>query len=87
MSFLKEKSIDFFIVDLVAIWFLKKSDMKIKSMASLILHLCCLLINTHFYRAIIRTVSSSSRSHNKLKTYFQSLLSFPSPMETAEHES
>ncbi len=55
-------------------------------MASLILHLCCLLINAHFYRAIIRSVSSS-RSHNKLKTYFYSILSFPSSVETGGHDS
>jgi hypothetical protein len=57
-----------------------------KSMASLILHLSCLLINAHFYRAIIRSVSSS-RSHNKLKSYFHSILSFPSSIDVPGHDS
>lgn len=45
-------------------------------MISIIIHLFSLLINLHFYRSINRTISSSFR-HNKLKTYFNSMLSFP----------
>ncbi len=73
-------------IHLVSIWFLKTSDTKMKSMASLILHLGCLLINAHFYRSIIRSVSSS-RSHNQLKTYFHSILSFPTSIDSTGHDS
>ncbi|CAF1002438.1 unnamed protein product [Adineta steineri] len=64
----------------ISIWFLKTSDTKIKSMASLILHFGCLLINAHFYRSIIRS-ASSFRSHTKLKSYFHSILSFSSSID------
>ena len=44
---------------LVSIWFLKTNDAKVKSIISSILHLFCLITNTHFYRSIDRTTSSS----------------------------
>jgi len=65
---------------LIALWFLKTSDTKLKSMASLIVHLFCLLTNMHFYRSIIRTFSSSRR--NKFRTYFNSIFSFPTSYST-----
>jgi hypothetical protein len=76
---------------LVALWLLKTSDTKIKSIISIILHLFCLLINIYFYQSIKRTTSSSYR-HSKLKTFFNSMFSFPisstSTIETTtEHES
>ncbi|CAF2738879.1 unnamed protein product [Rotaria sp. Silwood2] len=61
----------------IALWLLKTSDTKVKSTVSSIFHLFCLLINTHFYRSINRTVSTSFR-HSKMKTYFSSMISFPS---------
>ncbi|CAF4569663.1 unnamed protein product [Rotaria sp. Silwood1] len=73
----------------IALWLLKTSDTKVKSTISSILHLFCLLINIHFYRSINRTVSTSFR-HSKLKTYFSSMISFPSaPVtdRTTGHES
>jgi hypothetical protein len=74
---------------LVALWLLKTSDTTIKSAMSIILHLFCLVINIHFYRSINRTVSPSLRN-NKLKTYFNSMITFPSPSATdynTGHES
>lgn len=71
---------------LVSLWFLKTSEMKLKSMASLICHLLCLLINAHFYQSIIRSVSLF-RSYCKPKTYFSSILSFPSPIDNNGHDS
>ena len=71
---------------LVAVWFLTKSDTKIKSAVSLILHLLCGLIDVHFYQCVLRTVSSS-RSSSKLKTYFHSILSFPSTGDVAGYDS
>ncbi|CAF1917216.1 unnamed protein product [Rotaria magnacalcarata] len=73
----------------ISLWFLKTSITPIKSTISSILHLFCLLINTHFYRSTNRTVTSSFRL-NKLKTYFSSMISFPTApgMEyTAGNES
>ncbi|UJR21913.1 hypothetical protein I4U23_024983 [Adineta vaga] len=70
----------------ISIWFLKTSDTRMKSMASIILHLGCLLINAHFYRSIIRSVSST-RSHNKLTTYLHSLLAYPSTIDNCGHDS
>jgi len=54
-----------------------------KSIISIFLHLFCLLINTHFYQSINRTISPSFR-HNKLKTYFNSMLSYPTS-STIDH--
>jgi hypothetical protein len=74
---------------LVALWFLKTSDTTIKSILSIILHLFSLLINTHFYRSINRTISPLFR-YNRLKTYFYSMLSFPTSStidSTTGHES
>jgi len=84
----KKKVVEYYFY-LVALWFLKTSDTTIKSILSIILHLFSLLINTHFYRSINRTMSSSFR-HNKLKTYFNSMINFPSPSATdynTGHES
>ncbi|CAF1669206.1 unnamed protein product [Rotaria magnacalcarata] len=75
-------SLSFFI----SLWFLKTSEMKFKSTASLIFHLFCLLINAHFYQTIIRSVSLF-RSYYKPKTYFPSLLSFPSSVDSTGHDS
>ncbi|CAF3255950.1 unnamed protein product, partial [Rotaria sp. Silwood2] len=75
-------SLSFFI----SLWFLKTSDTKIKSLASLIFHLSCLLINAHFYLSIIRSVSLF-RSHYKPKTFFSSILSFPLTADNTGHDS
>ncbi|CAF1334164.1 unnamed protein product [Adineta steineri] len=69
---------------LIALWLLKTSDAKLKSIISIILHLFCLLINIHFYRSINRAISPSLR-HNKLKTYFNSMVSFPTQPTTDYH--
>ncbi|CAF3593919.1 unnamed protein product [Rotaria socialis] len=60
----------------ISLWFLKTGVTPVKSTIATILHLSCLLINTHFYRSTNRTVISSFRS-NQLKTYFSSMISFP----------
>ena len=73
-------------VSLAALWFVKTSDTKTKSIISLILHLACLFINLHFYRSMLRGVSSS-RSTHKLKTYFNSILSFPSSADVNGYDS
>lgn len=62
---------------LVAFWLLKTSDTRIKSIIAIIFHLTCLGINLHFSQSIKRTIPSSSRT-NKLKSFFNSLLAFPS---------
>ena len=70
----------------VALWLLKTSDTRMKSTLATILHCSCLLINAHFYR----TVTTTSLRYHKLKSFLNSLTSFPSPAtidHTAGHDS
>ncbi|UJR27306.1 hypothetical protein I4U23_008600 [Adineta vaga] len=61
---------------LIALYLFKTNGTKIKSIIAIILHLICLFINGHFYHSVNRTISPIAR-HHRLRSYFNSMISFP----------